>query len=133
MRPGAPVVVTRDAGSAGFVGRRGIVVALEPLMVQLVGERAPLRFDATSLAPWTPRQGSTVIVVDRRSSFHTQRGFVIDARPYAVRVDLGGERLPLWFSPRELGPYRAAAKLSVPSPRRRGRASITDTTTETEG
>lgn len=56
MRIGAPVVVTRDAGSGAFVGRRGIVVAVDPAyLVQLAGEERPLRFGPTELAPASER------------------------------------------------------------------------------
>lgn len=120
VRVGAPVVVTRDAGSGAFVGRRGIVVAVEPaVLVRLASEPRPLRFDASVLVPWMPREGSTVIVADRCCSFFGERGVVVRAGYHGVRVDLGGERLPIWFSPRELAPYRAAAKLSAPSRRSR--------------
>jgi hypothetical protein len=49
MTIGAPIVVI--ARWSRFYGQRGVVVSLNPTMVQLVGEPKPLRFDDESIAP----------------------------------------------------------------------------------
>ena len=57
MRVGDRVLIIDDC-SGVFVRRLGVVTATEPAyMIQIDGERMPLRFGPTSLAPAVEDQG----------------------------------------------------------------------------